>query len=189
LSRSSFDPSARLLASPDYAGLTCPQNHRLLEHRYRRCGRHCDVCQQDIKEGDTGKCCWVMQYSFRIQILSKPFTRFATMTFAMTVCCLIQPTLPKSNRCSLSRSDSRLSEATYPSTCCPLPAESLLSTKFLNRKSLRYLILHYLHLLRSPRCTLTLLVYLLQRLHQHMKCVFMPRLHHRTVPQAGRQVA
>lgn len=61
--RSSFDTSARLLASPDYTGLVCPRGHRMLERLYTESGRHCDMCETPLQEADTGHCCKVMCYA------------------------------------------------------------------------------------------------------------------------------
>jgi hypothetical protein len=87
--RSSFDRSARLLASPGYTGLVCPRGHRMLGRLYTQSGRHCDMCESPLEDGDIGHYCNVCNVLCpRYVLLYNCFTpcfSLATMTCALIV--------------------------------------------------------------------------------------------------------
>jgi hypothetical protein len=70
--RSSYDPAVRLLAGPGYHGPVCLEGHRLKTRLYKRAGRHCDRCEQDLVAGSSGQHCKVraagcLDYSYSLQ--------------------------------------------------------------------------------------------------------------------------
>jgi hypothetical protein len=60
--QSSFDPSVRMKAGPNFQGRVCPNGHMCEFRTYRKSNRSCDVCEKEIAVGLMGERCFVCDY-------------------------------------------------------------------------------------------------------------------------------
>ena len=60
--QSSYDPEIRMKAGPNFKGHVCPQGHMCRLRLYRKSGRFCDECDQEINEGSSGERCKLCDY-------------------------------------------------------------------------------------------------------------------------------
>lgn len=60
--QSSYDPSIRLKAGPNFKGTVCPKGHMCLFRSYGKSIRYCDECDLEIADGSVGERCSVCDF-------------------------------------------------------------------------------------------------------------------------------
>jgi hypothetical protein len=60
--QSSYDPSVRFKAGPNFKGTVCPEGHMCMLREYGKSIRFCDVCDLEIAYGSVGERCRICDF-------------------------------------------------------------------------------------------------------------------------------